>query len=389
MKKVFVDGENKVTCKKEFYNLLKDKYLPSVELEMGVLTCEEPIKPLKGEGVFERPNHIDKVTLAEYWRNNVKEMDQKTISQREALEEVESWLEGKKFYVLRDSSGEIVSMAGYGIIDDLAKITHVFTPKEERRKGYCQFLIYSLSKQLIEEGYKPVLYTDYQYEASNRAYQKVGFQDKGTLMNISIQLKKKKEGGMAMERLFYEAPSIERKEDALDYIREFQEYGSQIHGVGGLDSRVDNYEEWLLKLEEDKTRVPTEERVPAETYFLVRESDNRIVGMVNIRLVLNSILKHSGGHIGYSIRPTERRKGYNKMNLYLALERCKEHGIKEVMLSCDKDNLGSKRTMLALGGVLQKEYEDLGLIEQNYIINVKESLEKYKDLYATHTIRKR
>lgn len=64
----------------------------------------------------------------------------------------------------------------------------------------------------------------------------------------------------------------------------------------------------VRKLEEDRTRIPNEEKVPAETYFLVRENDNKIVGMINIRLTLNENLKKFGSHIGYSIRPTERKK---------------------------------------------------------------------------------
>lgn len=119
-----------------------------------------------------------------------------------------------------------------------------------------------------------------------------------------------------MERFYFEEPNIDRKEEALAYIKEFYAYNSSINGVGGLYRYLDDYEGWLKKLEEDYIRTPNEEKVPARTYFLVRENDKRIVGMINIRLALNEKLKKSGGHIGYSIRPTERRKGYNKINLY-------------------------------------------------------------------------
>ena len=181
-------GRNDFTCKKEFYEYLKEKEKTDHYLEMGFLSCKEVTKPEKGKGIFVKPNHEDKVTLAEFWRQNVKELYQgKNITQSEALEEVEGWLEGKKFYVLKDNHGEIVSMAGYGVVDDMAKITHVFTDKEERGKGYCQYLIYSLTKKLLEDGYLPLLYSDYHYEASNRAYKKVGYQDEGYLVNFSIE----------------------------------------------------------------------------------------------------------------------------------------------------------------------------------------------------------
>ena len=126
-----------------------------------------------------------------------------------------------------------------------------------------------------------------------------------------------------MEKFYFEIPGISRKEDAIDYIREFLEYGSEINGAGGLHRFLDDYEGWLKKLDLDYIQVPNEERVPARTYFLVRESDSRIVGMINIRLALNERLSHYGGHIGYSIRPTERGKGYNNINLYLGLKVCR------------------------------------------------------------------
>ena len=136
----------------------------------------------------------------------------------------------------------------------------------------------------------------------------------------------------------------------------------------------------MQKLEDYKQ--PSEDRVPALTYFLVRESDNKIIGMANIRLYLNDRLREEGGHIGYGIRPSERRKGYNKINLYRALEVCQEQGIEEVVLDCNKDNLGSSRTMIALGGIKQYEKMHNGELIERYAINVSESVEKYKDIYG-------
>ena len=128
-----------------------------------------------------------------------------------------------------------------------------------------------------------------------------------------------------MERFYFEVPGIARKEDALAYIREFREYGSQINGAGGLHRFTDDYEGWLRKLDQDYTRIPDEERLPAKTFFLVRAGDRRIVGMINIRLALNEMQRQYGGHIGYSIRPTERGRGYNKINLYLGLKVLNRH----------------------------------------------------------------
>ena len=76
--------------------------------------------------------------------------------------------------------------------------------------------------------------------------------------------------------------------------------------------------------------------------------------MINIRLDLNERQRTSGGHIGYGIRPSERQKGYNKINLFLGLLKCQEHGLKMVMLDCEKENLGSSKTIQALCGKLEK-----------------------------------
>ena len=187
-----------------------------------------------------------------------------------------------------------------------------------------------------------------------------------------------------MDRCRHEVPSLERKDEALQYIQEFLDYGSQINGVGGLDRYLDNYEEWLIKLEEDRVRIPTEEKVPADTYFLVRESDNRIIGMINIRHCLNRNLRIVGGHIGYSIRPSERQKGYNKLNLYLGLLRCRELGIDEVLMDCDAANIGSAKTMQALGGKMIREWHEPDIYKtylQDYTIDVEDSIKTYRKVY--------
>ena len=189
-----------------------------------------------------------------------------------------------------------------------------------------------------------------------------------------------------MEKFYFEIPSIDRKEDAIEYINEYYQYNSEINGSGGLDRFLDNYDGWLDKLEKDYNAVPNEERVPARTYFLIRERDNRIVGMINIRTALNERLRKFGGNIGYGIRPSERGNGYNKINLYRALEICDWHGLESVVLDCAVDNPASERTMIALGGNLISEYIDPYDNElcHRYEINVSESLENYRDIYGQY-----
>ena len=185
-----------------------------------------------------------------------------------------------------------------------------------------------------------------------------------------------------MEKFYLEVPTINRKVDALEFIQEFFNYSSNVYGAGSLKRYVDNYEGWLEKLEQDYVREVSEEHVPARTYFFVRVSDKRIVGMINIRLALNEKLKQYGGHIGYCVRPTERNKGYNKINLYLGLKACDEYGIKEVLLDADINNPASWKTMEALGGIRIKEcYDDVysHMVVVFYTIDVKKALKEHQE----------
>ncbi len=186
-----------------------------------------------------------------------------------------------------------------------------------------------------------------------------------------------------MERFYFERPGISRKEDAIEYINEFYEYNSDINGSGGLHRFLDDYEGWLKKIDEDSKREVSEEHVPALSYFLVRENDKRIVGMISIRLALNESLKKSGGHIGYSIRPTERGKGYNNINLYLGLKVCDRHGIETVFMDADLDNPASWKTMEKFGGVRIREYfdaEEANCMVVDYNIDVKKALAEHADM---------
>ena len=188
-----------------------------------------------------------------------------------------------------------------------------------------------------------------------------------------------------MEHFYLEEPSSERKWEAIDYVMEHEMVKSKINGSGSLDQYLHNYELWLEKLEKDKTRPVNEEGlVPARTFFLIREEDNRIIGMINIRLVLNKTLLKSGGNIGYGIRPSERQKGYNKINLYLGLKKCQEFGINSILLDADLKNEASWKTMEALGGIRIKEYQEDKETILRYEIPVTESLEKYKDIYEPY-----
>ena len=151
-------------------------------------------------------------------------------------------------------------------------------------------------------------------------------------------------------------------EKAAGYIGEFYEYSSAVHGAGGLDAylKESTYSNWLAKVlnDIDLANLPPD-RVPGYTYFYVREYDDKIIGMVNIRLALNDFLRTQGGHIGYSIRPLERGKGYGTDMLRGALDFMKRIGLDRVIVTCARDNAASAGLIKKCGGVLDAElYSD-------------------------------
>ena len=125
-------------------------------------------------------------------------------------------------------------------------------------------------------------------------------------------------------------------------------------------------------LENLETKTPTGKRVPDSVFFLYDDERDRFLGAVNIRHYLNDGLLQSGGHIGDGIRPSERGKGYGTLIVRLALEECKKLGIYRVLMTCDKDNIASAKTIVKNGGVLEDEFvnED-GETEQRYWITLK------------------
>lgn len=170
-------------------------------------------------------------------------------------------------------------------------------------------------------------------------------------------------------------PTLEYKQKAIEFIDEFGD--TEIDGSGSLDSmlRTATYEEWIDKVISDIDVANIKPgRVPALTYFYVREEDGRIVGMTNIRLRLNDFLRTQGGHIGYCIRPSERRKGYATSMLGEALRVCKIMGIDKVIVTCDTVNIASAKTIQNNGGVLDAEfYSDVFETDiQRYIIDIGE-----------------
>lgn len=110
--------------------------------------------------------------------------------------------------------------------------------------------------------------------------------------------------------------------------------------------------------------------VPDSTFFCLDEERDIFVGAVNIRHYLNEALLLNRGHIGDGVRPSERRKGIATQMIGLALKECKKLGIDRVLMVCDKENIGSAKSIQNNGGVLENEVTVNGVVEQRYWIEI-------------------
>lgn len=145
---------------------------------------------------------------------------------------------------------------------------------------------------------------------------------------------------------------------------EFQATGSSMDGTGILCSV--NAVEWL-EFNREMEHCTSPNYVSALQYGLFDRDTNRLLGLLQIRLELRGYLVDFGGHIGYCVRPSERRKGYATQMLRSALPICTETGLSEVLITCLEDNIGSAKTIESCGGKYEKTLFD----DKNYQANMK------------------
>lgn len=154
-------------------------------------------------------------------------------------------------------------------------------------------------------------------------------------------------------------PSSEYKDSFIQALKEYQATDAadrkDIYELNSEDLEKDFtlYVSKLLSESEGKN-LP-DGYVPQTTYWLI--DNDEFIGRVSIRHTLTELLLREGGHIGYDIRPSKRNKGYGKKILQLSLPKAKELGIHKALVTCDENNIGSKKIIEANGGVFENVIE--------------------------------
>lgn len=148
------------------------------------------------------------------------------------------------------------------------------------------------------------------------------------------------------------------------YAAQYYEVQAEIQANGespsfGMGFRHTDFGDVQKEIEDyaNGINLPPDE-VRRKVLFLIREEDDRLLGATNIRGLDNEFFITVGGNIGYSVRPSERRKGYATRMLALALDECRKLGFARVLVTCEPGNAASTRVIMKNGGVLDGEAKD-------------------------------
>jgi len=176
-----------------------------------------------------------------------------------------------------------------------------------------------------------------------------------------------------MDKISLVRPSKDLEFKVSEYRKEHFEHDENEINGSELWDKMDNYDKWLEKVSRNTSKDTVNPNwVVADTFFAIREHDEKIVGIIDFRHELNVFLENFG-HISYSVRPSERGKGYATEMLRLVLEIARQIGLKEIQLSCKKDNIPSVKTITKNGGIYNRSFQYNGETANVYVLPICQS----------------
>ena len=163
-------------------------------------------------------------------------------------------------------------------------------------------------------------------------------------------------------------PTAAMEEQVIAFKKSFFDAGERvISGCYKLDQDRYTYADWLAILESNRSGETANPKFGVSDTFFAENEEHDLVGIINIRYELTPFYKNSG-HIGYSIVPQHRRKGYATEMLQNVLKLAKQRGMTEVMLVCMADNIASKKTILRCGGQLTRRFGSEDSLKEEFRI---------------------
>ncbi|MEG7842597.1 GNAT family N-acetyltransferase [Bacillus mobilis] len=165
-------------------------------------------------------------------------------------------------------------------------------------------------------------------------------------------------------------PTYEFSEQIMEYREAFLHADEQPHGSSSLQN-FDSLDKWFEKVSKQELGENLQgNRVPSSQFLSVEQGE--LIGFVNIRKRLNQELLRESGHIGYSVNPNKRRQGYATKQLKLALYETQKLGLQKVLITCNKANVASAKTIQKVGGVIENEVvsSHTGEIVQRYWVEI-------------------
>ena len=147
-------------------------------------------------------------------------------------------------------------------------------------------------------------------------------------------------------------PRLADKATVLEMMTEFEKSQSA-HDGGFWDTENFSYEDWLESNQNQEMGINLPEGWVPAIQLVAFSGKGQALGFLDLRLRLNNFLLEKAGHIGYSIRPSQRGKGYAKETLRQGLQVAKEKNIKKALVTCSVNNPASRAVILANGGILE------------------------------------